>query len=105
MTPSKRWFRVAAAFSTTFIFALFAFFVVPLITSVLHSGGPAWHQSFQFIGLRVFTVTTDGKGGFGSTFGAGSLILPLALAALVGAAAVTTALRDRRPALRLPASS
>ena len=92
MTLSKRWLRVAAAFSSTFLFALFVFLVVPVVTAVLRSGGPAWHQSLQVIGLHVFTVTTDGKGGFGSAFGAGSLLLPLALGALVGGAAVITAL-------------
>lgn len=88
-----RWPQLLAKAALTFA-ALFGLaLVLPIVVGMATSGGGRSVHALAVGGLEVATITTDGDGGFASSFGPGSLVLPLLAAAVVTVAGAAGALR------------
>jgi hypothetical protein len=87
-TVDGRWARLVVKVVLTFAALLFLALLLPIVLGMARSSGPAVTHTFSALGLDVATVTTDGHGGFASTFGPGVVVLPTAAALLVAVAGV-----------------
>ncbi|WP_426563376.1 hypothetical protein ACPPVT_19985 [Angustibacter sp. McL0619] len=87
-TADGRWARLLVKVVLTFATLMFLGLLLPIVLGMARSGGPAGSDGFRLFGLDVATVTTDGDGGFSSTFGPGVVLVPLVAALLVAAAGV-----------------